>query len=258
MSRKNNAEVLANRQRVNLQLKKERQAQARRRMWFQGGIIAAVVALVAVVAVVLNTAVRDAQTVHLPEASAKIAIGAARDVPLEVGDGVVRVGFSDAPVTLSVFEDFSCPHCQAYEAEVGDTMVELMETGDLAVEFHPVRIVTPFGNSAGSASTCVAVHEPERWLDVHAALFAVHDQASDGWSGAQLSDFVGEHGVSDSAALECVASGRYANWINQNTDAAREAGITATPTILINGEAAELGSAEQLRATVEQLAIAAP
>lgn len=254
MPKKDSAGILAIRQKANQQRQEDQRAQARRRAFTQGGIIAAIIATVAVIAIFVTTSAHDAQAVNIPSGSALISVGSATEVPLKIGESSVRVGAADAPVSLSIFEDFSCPHCAAYEAEVGDTLVELVESGDLAVEFHPLRIVTTYGNRAGSASTCVAVHAPEDWLTVHAALFAVHDQTSDGWNNRELRDFVREVGVSNSDALECVADGTYSNWIDQNTLAARDSGVSATPTILINGEAAEISDAQTLRATVELLA----
>jgi protein-disulfide isomerase len=47
----------------------------------------------------------------------------------------------------------------------------------------------------------------------------------------------------------CVQDGRYAGWTRSVTDAASRAGITATPTVLVNGR--EVGrTAEALRAAV--------
>jgi protein-disulfide isomerase len=47
----------------------------------------------------------------------------------------------------------------------------------------------------------------------------------------------------------CVRDGRYADWTRSVTDAASKAGVTATPTILVNGQ--EIGrTAEALRAAV--------
>jgi protein-disulfide isomerase len=47
----------------------------------------------------------------------------------------------------------------------------------------------------------------------------------------------------------CVQDGRYAGWSRSVTDAASRAGVTATPTVLVNGKEVER-SAEALRAAV--------
>lgn len=162
----------------------------------------------------------------------------------------MRVGAVAAPVTLSPYEDFSCPHCQTYEGSIGDTLDDLVATGDVAVEYHPARIVTGFGNSAGSIVTCVTVGAPDSWHDVHRTLFALRDATTDGWSNAQLRDQFAGEGISDEAVLDCTADGRYESWIGQNTQTAAEAGVTSTPTLHINDERSETLAPAQLRDAV--------
>lgn len=252
MAKKENSNRLAARQKANELRREQERADRRRRVLIQlGVIVGAILVIAAIVAVVVFTS-RDASTVNVPKASATITVEGT-PAPFVVGDHRVRIGAEDAAVVLSIYEDYSCPHCKDYAEEVDSTLTELIASGDVAVEFHPIRFVTDYGSRAGSAATCVAVGAPEQWLDVHTALYANYDATTNIWKNNQFRDFLAAQGVTDETVLECAAEGRYVNWIGQSTTAATDAGVTASPTLLINGEASELLSADALRTAVEEI-----
>jgi protein-disulfide isomerase len=252
MAKRDSENVIAVRQKANEIRREKERAERRRRAVIQVGIIVGALLVVAAIVAVVIFASRGASTVNVPKASASITVDGT-EVPLEVRDHRVRIGPEDASVVVSLYEDFSCPHCQEYEAVVGDTLEELVTLGDVAVEFHPIRFVTNYGNRAGSAATCVAVGAPEKWLEVRSGLFSMHDTSTDGWSNDQYRELLANQGITDEDVLDCVGEGRYVTWIDQNTAAATEAGITGSPTLLINGEKSELLGGAQLRATVDEL-----
>jgi protein-disulfide isomerase len=252
-NRNESERLRAIREKANEQRRIEQKAAARRRIVVQSLIIAAVLAIVGGVGVAVYSASRGAAELTVPSAASTVAVGGT-ETPFSVDGERIRVGAADAPVTVGLVEDYSCPHCQEYEAEIGATVEELVADGSIAFEMTPVQIVTNYGIRAGSAATCVAVEDPASWLDVHAALFERHDATSDGWRNGDLRSFVEGLGVSDPEALQCIQDGVYENWIRENTTRASEQGITSTPTLLIDGEPVERLSADRLRARVEELA----
>jgi protein-disulfide isomerase len=248
-----NSSVLAARQRANELRREEAKTLRRRRALVQTGVIGGTIVVLAAIAASIVFGARTAGEVAKPTSPSDTSIPELSGTSLTIGPDYVRLGAEDARITLSLYEDFSCPHCQDYEAAIGATLDDLVATGDVAVQYHPIRIVTSYGNRAGSAATCVAEGQPTRWSDVHASLFTLHDVTTDSWSNARLRDHLVEEGISDEATLECIAEGRYENWIDANTAAAREAGATSTPKLMINGEPSETLDAPALLRTVEQL-----
>ena len=253
MAKNDSANVIAVRQKANEIRREKERAEFRRRTLIQVGVVVGALLLVAAIVVAVIFATRGSSAVNVPNASATITVDDKAGVPLAVGDHRVRIGADDAAVVLSIYEDYSCPHCKDYAEETDSTLTELIALGDVAVEFLPIRFVTDYGSRAGSAATCVAVGAPEQWLDVHTALYDNFDATTNGWSNDQFRDFLSSQGVTDKAVLECVADGEYVDWIQQSTAAATEAGITSSPTLLINGEKSELLSAAELRAAVDKL-----
>ncbi|MCI2956714.1 DsbA family protein [Agromyces atrinae] len=253
MTTKDRTRTEAIRRRANEERRRDEALRKRRRLLVQIGVVVggALIVVGGVLAVTgLSSQAREAST---PSIRTTVTVAGTAAVPFVVEGSTVRIGEADAPVELSIYEDFSCLHCQDLDAAIEPVLPELIASGDVAVEYHPMRVVTNFGTRAGCAATCVAVGSPENWMTVHAALFAAHDAASDAWSYSDLRGFVADLGVTDEATLDCIESGRYAPWIEQNTRVAAAEGVTATPTLLVNGEASDIRSAEALTAAVDAI-----
>ena len=254
MSKNSNPSILTHRQQVNEQRRLDQQRKKRRTVLIQGAAIVAALALVGGTIFAVSAVNSTNSEVVVPSADAvSITVGGVAEVPLTIDATAIRIGAADAPVEIAIYEDFSCPHCQDYEAEVGDTLDELVAEGLATVAYHPMQIVTSYGIRAGNAATCIAVSDPENYPALHSSLFAIHDETTTRWGNDEIADYLAEQGVND-AAVDCAASGTFDNWIEANTDAALDAGVQSTPTLMINGEATDLVAAAELRSTVETLA----
>jgi protein-disulfide isomerase len=59
-------------------------------------------------------------------------------------DGAFVLGDPDAPITIIVFEDFLCPHCQTYEETTIQPLIsEYVETGQAQLEFRFFPVIHP-------------------------------------------------------------------------------------------------------------------
>lgn len=215
-------------------------------------IIGAVIVVGGIIALVIALANQGSGEAATPEVDTTVAIGGNPAVPLMVDETALQVGDPDAPVVIDLFLDYSCPHCQEYEAIVGDTLLELAGSGEAVVRNHFIQIVTTYGARAGSTSMCVAAGQPEEWASVHAALFANHSAETDGWRTGEFRSFVSDLGVTDQSVLDCVQAGTYMDWIRANTTTALADGVQGTPTLRIDGEVTELLTADGLRAAVAE------
>ena len=229
----------------------EQAAEKRKKIFVQGGVILAILVVVALVVVLINTMSANKEPQAVPENSASVTVGDAVGVPLQVGGDSVTVGRPEAPVAIDIYEDYSCGHCAQYEAEVGSTLTEYIASGDVVVSYHPIRFVTNYGMNAGSAATCVATEDPGNWMMAHEALFAAHSQESDGWKPKSFVKFLTEGGITDQATLDCVASGKYTDWITANTEKAKADGVEATPSLRINGTVVPVGPKADLIDAIE-------
>jgi protein-disulfide isomerase len=218
----------------------------RRRQAVVGGVVAAVV-VVAVVAVIV---VQSARTSSSPDAA----------VPANTVDGATAfaVGPADAPVTVDVYEDFLCPACRQFEATTGDTLAALAADGTAQVRYHPIAILDrastdDYSTRALNAAAVVGdAAGTEAFLAFHDALFA--EQPAEGGPGLtdeRLGELAAEAGASGADVEEAITGLAYEDWTREATDAASRAGVTGTPTVLVDGAILQDRTPAGLRAAVE-------
>jgi protein-disulfide isomerase len=181
--------------------------------------------------------------------SARSAEGA---LPAGATAAGVTVGDPDAPATIDLYLDFQCPACAQYEAQAGATIDELVASGQAKVVYHPVAYLnrfssTQYSSRSSAAAGCAAdagVLPPFIQL-----LYANQPpEGGDGLPDEQLVALGTQAGAGAEFAT-CVQEGRYADWTRSVTDAASQAGVTATPTVLVNGQEVDR-TADALRAAV--------
>jgi protein-disulfide isomerase len=237
MARQQNDDVRAIREKARIERALDDRRRKRVRLITQfsvaGGLVLVIAAIAAGVYLLGQSGSADASG---PVADATAPLSTGDEVRVASEAHGVSVGAADAPVTLDVFEDYSCPHCAQYEAEAGPLLDRVAATGQVRVVYHPIQIVTKYGQVAGSAAACVLAEEPERWPAVHAALFDNHSTVTDSWTHADFVTWLTTQDVSGDATRTCVAEGRYSSWITESTADASAAGITGTPTLRIQGD----------------------
>ncbi|TDC24736.1 hypothetical protein E1265_09035 [Streptomyces sp. 8K308] len=154
----------------------------------------------------------------------------------------ITVGSSDAPATLTVYEDFRCPACGTFEDNFRDTINELTDAGKLRVDYHLVSIID--GNVGGSGSKAAAnaaacARDEDRFREYHDVLFE-HQPAEQDDAFANKSHLIdlaaGVEGLDTEAFRSCVEDGTHDGWVSDSNAAFLNSEYNATPTILLNGE----------------------
>jgi protein-disulfide isomerase len=164
----------------------------------------------------------------------------------------------DAPVTLTVVEDFQCPACRAFEEASGDKLRELAEGGDVRLEFRGIAFLdrastTNYSSRALNASACVMGSGEDVWLDFHEQMYA--QQPPEGGAGLtddQLVDIATSAGADEDDVRPCIEDERYADWTAAATDAAGDDGVDSTPTLFLDGEELAARTPEELQAAIDQ------
>jgi len=182
--------------------------------------------------------------------------GSAADARITDDYGVV-VGDLDAPTTITVYEDFQCPVCRAFEEATSDQVRKAVEAGDVKVEYRVVSFLDRASENAYSsraANAAMVVLDTagvEAFWTFHDRLFA--DQPEEGTAGPTDDELV-DLAVSlaaDRAAVEAgVDGGDFDKWVKNATDAMSRHGVTGTPTALIDGEVAGQTPQETIEAVL--------
>jgi protein-disulfide isomerase len=228
------------RERAQAARQREQAAARRRRATIVTGIAVAVLVLAGVIA--FAVAGRD-------DDGGSSAPAATTD-----GGFALPRGQADAPVTLTVFEDFRCPACQVLEERLGPTIEKLTDEGVLRVDYHIASFLdSNLGGSgsvdAANAAACAA--DAGKFPEFHDVLYA--NQPSEGadtfGDTDALLDLAGQvDGLRSDAFDSCVRDGTYEGWVEDVQEAfdKRFNGQVSTPSVLLNGEGLQTPTQDQV------------
>jgi protein-disulfide isomerase len=161
----------------------------------------------------------------------------------------ILLGRPDAPVTLTLFEDFNCPHCSDFEKKLGPTITDLQRSGTVKVALYPMSFVGKSSPAVANAMACSATEGFGQ--QYRAGLFANYGLK---WSDQQLIKLASLVGSPSAGFADCVRSSQHAAWVDSITSAAEQQKVKETPTVFINGVRkpdAPDWSAAELRSQIE-------
>ena len=151
-------------------------------------------------------------------------------------DGFV-LGRADAPVTIDLYEDFQCPACEAWGRDVFPRLAaNELAAGSARIVFHDMAFLGPESSDAGRAAHAAA--QQGLFWDMWATLYANQGRENSGaFDRARLLAMADRLGL-DVARFEMDMDSTAAHdAIDASRDAARRAGVTSTPTLVIDGRA---------------------
>jgi protein-disulfide isomerase len=224
------------------QLAKERRA--RRNKWITIGAV-----------VLLVVAGLIGFTIYQTNKSSSVATPTAA-----TNDGAANTGLlagGSGPVTVEVYMDFQCPHCQEFESTVTPTLNQLIAANKIRLVWHPVNILddsssTHYSTRAGNSAACAADAPGNKLKAYGEALFA--NQPPEGGSGLtddQIINIAGNAGINTPEFAQCVRNQTYSSWVTQVTNSMFQRGYNATPTVLVNGKQVADPTAANVQAAVD-------
>jgi protein-disulfide isomerase len=118
-------------------------------------------------------------------------------------DGGIVLGDPEAPLTLVVFEDFMCPHCQNYQTTIHTFVEDYVATGQAQFEYRFFPLVNPeYSMLVAQVAECVALQDLSKFWDAHDLLF---DFASSGDIDSEVASVIAMlAGVDANSVVECV------------------------------------------------------
>jgi len=160
--------------------------------------------------------------------------------------GALVIGDPEAAKVVEVYVDYQCPYCQRWETEIGaDLMARALQPGSgLAIRQYNMaflgetnRSLDPPGASARAANAAACIYDhggDESFVDFNTAIFSSPAEAARLETPA-LAALAGSLGAS-AQAIACIEEGRFMDFVAATTQAAFARGVTATPTVLVNGK----------------------
>jgi protein-disulfide isomerase len=144
------------------------------------------------------------------------------------------LGSASAPVVVEEYGDFQCPVCAEFERTVGPTIRRLVEQGRIRFVYHPLAFLGPESLTAANAATCAG--DAGKFWPYHDLLFAEQAPENSGALTTQRLLELGRRvGVNGQRFQACVTDGTYEGWLAGVNERASQRGVTATPTIFVDG-----------------------
>ncbi|MGW1254273.1 DsbA family protein [Streptomyces sp. NPDC002513] len=235
MSEKNRDGKRTARERLVAERQKQKTADRRRRALIVGASVVCVLGLATVVGLLAANAGKSGKSGAA--GPAVVPSGATGKDSL-----AIPVGRDSAKSTLTVWEDFRCPACQAFETAYRPTLRQLADSGKLRAEYHLVTLID--GNTGGSGSRTAAnaaacAQDAGRFRDYHDVLYENQPrETEDAFSDkAKLIELAGKvPGLDTPAFRTCVKDGTHDGWVAKSNDAFRSGGFNGTPTVLLDGK----------------------
>jgi len=137
-------------------------------------------------------------------------------------------GPADAPVTIVEFSDFECPYCEVFAQTMQQVKDEYGSRVRVVFRQFPLNI-HPNAPKAAEASLCA--HEQEKFWEMHDLMFEQQRQLD-------ITSLVAMAERLDLDVPEfeaCLDSGKFAEQIEEDMQAATRLGVDGTPAVFING-----------------------
>ena len=267
------------REQARIAREQEKKREKRGRALLQGGIVLGVLAILAVVGLVLMQTMKPAG----PGPQNMASGGAIFTKDLKVVKGPAlksdqerkapEVDRKQLPLDVTVYVDYMCPACGAFEQENGTMLENYVGSGDVNLRVYPLNFLdsasqgTKYSTRAGNLFGCVVEQQPDVAFKLHNTLLSAEVQPKEGSTGLtddQLLDVAKSAGADVTDELKrCVKDVPFGGFIAGNYKAVSEDGflglakgaqlvsnpqtgelykagepqrLVSTPTVIVNGK----------------------
>lgn len=249
----------AAREKARIQRVEQKKKDRRTKLFLQGGVGLALIAIVAVIALVLVNSNRPAGPGPQNFASDGIQlnqgfIATPTDALEADAEPIASVPDKESGVLdIQMYVDYLCPICGAFEQTNSEYIESLVDNGAATLEVHPITILDRYSQGqryssrAVNAVACVADSSPSDFYSYHNLLLSEEVQPAEntgGLSNDELVELLDTAGVENVPAIsECIQDETFKSWVKNSTERALSgpipnseiAQVTGTPTILVNG-----------------------
>lgn len=241
-------------------------SERRRRVLVQGGVVAGIVIVVAVVGLVIWSAIPSPGPRPANMASDGILLQAKLDangaptgdieavLSKALPDGAEPVTTTENPDLLNivVYVDYMCPVCRNFNSANAVIIQDRVASGAATIEIHPISILdrmsmgTRYSSRAVNAAACVASYDPNKFLSFDDAMFTNQpDENTPGLDNETIKEIVKSVGADRQAEIgTCIDNETFKSWATTSWNRVKDASALpnttdvvfgGTPTVIVNG-----------------------
>jgi len=241
-------------------------SERRRRFLVQGGVVGGIIVIVAVIGLVIWSAVPSPGPRPANMASDGILLQAKLDangVPTGDIEAVLSKALPDGAepetttqdpnlLNIVVYVDYQCPVCRNFNSADAPIIQDRVASGAATIEIHPISMLdrmsmgTRFSSRAANAAACVATFDPNRFLSFDDAMFTNQpDENTPGLDNAAIKEIVKSVGADRQAEIgTCIDNETFKSWVASSWNRVKDAPALpnttdvvfgGTPTVIVNG-----------------------
>ncbi|MDF1522895.1 MAG: thioredoxin domain-containing protein [Trueperaceae bacterium] len=177
-------------------------------------------------------------------------LGGGEAADLDVS-GQPVLGQADAPVTVTVFEDFRCPGCQAFELNVMPGIRrDHVEAGEVRVVYMNLPVLGPESEYVARIGECVYRQSNEAFWEMKAPLYRAQGELANGRRAVELA-LTYAPGIDAGALDACLAEPSSLEDVRADAATAAALGLRSTPSVLVDGVLVSSPSEAVVRAAID-------
>ena len=156
------------------------------------------------------------------------------NVKVDKRDNAATIG--KGKVQVIEFSDFQCPYCKQFYTEVfGQLKTKYIDTNKITFTFRNFPL--PFHQNAEKAAEAgECANRQGKFWQYHDTLFEKANGDGTGLEIASLKKYASDLGLDTNKFNSCLDNGEAADVVKKDTSDGTKAGVSGTPTIVIDGK----------------------
>ncbi len=162
-----------------------------------------------------------------------------------------RLGSSDAPVTIAIFEDFRCPACGQFDAAVLPTIKrEFVDSGQASLVFVHFPVLGPASEHVARIGECVYRQSNDAFWDMKSPLYRAQGELDIARRAEELA-LTYAPGIDEAAFRACLTADDSLQRVRDDRTIATELNLRGTPSVAVNGAPLASATVPEVRRAVE-------
>jgi protein-disulfide isomerase len=184
---------------------------------------------------------------------------------IDVAGRPVR-GNPDAKVTIVNYDDFECPYCaRMHTALMSEILPQYGDKIKIIYKDYPLLSIHPWAQHAATDANCLAKESGKGYWEfadyVHANQRNINGAQKDPQQAFgeldRLTLDIGKKNGADATRLQACVKAQADTIVKSSMAEGDSVGVSATPTIFVNGQRVEGADPDQLKAALNQQLLAA-
>ena len=185
---------------------------------------------------------------------------ASQTEPLEFNatlEGQPSLGDENAPITIVEIGDYKCIHCKDFHQNIFSKLKkDFIDTGKVQFYFVNFPFIDEDSARLARGGETVFAQNPDAFWDYHDLVFQQEYEDGELWATEEaIVKLVEELSTVDAKKFKQeFEDNAYVSKVNEDLSLVKEAGVTSTPTVFINGkEFQQWYDYEEFKAEIERL-----